>query len=452
MLYIAFYVAKDNVESADSKERGLRMKNNYFKRGKYALVLLGILLLTACSKNDGNTKTDVEKTQSANQEKKSASEKESVQSSENVNLIDSKHPITEISESKLDLSAYGLDYEFVTDAQPEYTWTSIARAENGYYLWGNGERENYLMYFDITTGSYIPLCNKPNCQHDGEECNAFFNYSIVIGDVSYSRSYIQYYDGYVYVTGVDKKGYVYLYQVAADGSSCKEYMTLYKADLSSVDGEVDFSPPYVCIHRGYVYFIDKEESTLKVRRIELGKKDVEIVFENKDTRPSLYRMKAYGNYLFFQSGNFKDDDCVEIEAGIFALNVNTMQVQLIKKGAVADYTISDDCLYYATTSGINCYSLKDRTDEVAVDNGLSLNEVTVHGKYIYCYNDDSNALSQYDLEGKLLNQVTDDDLYQTCMGDSEYFFAYAIKAGRKIISLKDLSQGNAKWSALKDTD
>ena len=75
----------------------------------------------------------------------------------------------------------------------------------------------------------------------------------------------------------------------------------------------------------------------------------------------------------------------------------------------------------------------------------------VHGKYIYCYNDASYTLSQYDLEGKLLCQVTDGDLNQTCMGDSQYFFAYASKAGRKIVSVKDLSQGNAKWSALKET-
>ena len=308
------------------------------------------------------------------------------------------------------------------------------------------------MYFDIATKSYIPLCNKPNCQHDSEECNAFFNNYSIVGDVTYISNYIQYYDGYVYVIAVDEKsGYVYLYQISPDGSSSKEYMTLYKADLSSVNGEVDFHSPNVCIHRGYVYFIDNGESAPKIRRIELGKKKAQIVFENKNTRPHLYRMEAYGDYLFFQSGNFIDDDCIEIEAGIFALNINTAQVQLIKKGGVADYTISNGCLYYATTSGINCYSLKDRTDEAVVDNGLSLNEVMVHGKYIYCYNDASYTLSQYDLEGKLLWQVTDGDLNQTCMGDSQYFFAYASKAGRKIVSVKDLSQGNAKWSALKET-
>lgn len=427
------------------------LKNNYFKKGKYVLALLCILLLTACTQNDGNIKNDVDKTQSGNQKNKSVSEKGTVQSLENSNLTDSKHPITEMSESTLDLSVYGLDYEFTVDAQPEYKWTSIARAENGYYLWGSEERENYLMYFDIATESYIPLCNKPNCRHDSEECNAFFNNYSIVGDVTYISDYIQYYDGYVYVIAVDEKsGYVYLYQISPDGSSSKEYMTLYKADLSSVNGEVDFHHPYVCIHRGYVYFTDHGESAPKIRRIELGKKDVEIVFENKDTRPSLYRMEAYGDYLFFQSGNFVDDDCIEIEAGIFALNINTTQVQLIKKGAVADYTISDNCLYYATTSGINCYSLKDKTDKTVVENGLSLNEVVVHGKYIYCYNDASYTLSQYDLEGKLLCQATDDDLYRTCMGDTRYFFAYAINAGRKIVSVKDLSQGNAKWSALKD--
>ena len=126
------------------------------------------------------------------------------------------------------------------------------------------------MYFDIATKSYIPLCNKPNCQHDSEECNAFFNNYSIVGDVTYISNYIQYYDGYVYVIAVDEKsGYVYLYQISPDGSSSKEYMTLYKADLSSVNGEVDFHSPNVCIHRGYVYFIDNGESAPKIRRIEL---------------------------------------------------------------------------------------------------------------------------------------------------------------------------------------
>ena len=96
------------------------MISNYFKKEKYVLALLCILLLTSCTKNDGNTKKDVDKTQSGYQKNKSVSEKETIQSSENSNLIDSKHPITEMSESTLDLSVYGLDYDFTADAQPEY--------------------------------------------------------------------------------------------------------------------------------------------------------------------------------------------------------------------------------------------------------------------------------------------------------------------------------------------
>ena len=63
------------------------MISNYFKKEKYVLALLCILLLTACTKNDGNTKKDVDKTQSGYQKNKSVSEKETIQSSENIMIL-----------------------------------------------------------------------------------------------------------------------------------------------------------------------------------------------------------------------------------------------------------------------------------------------------------------------------------------------------------------------------
>lgn len=418
-----------------------------FYRKKYLFVALCVLMLTACANSKGEKQQDTKKeeqTKTQTDANSSSEEKEDLTVFGAV--IDSENPISQRAESVLDLSEYGLDYEFATDAQPEYLWTSIARAEGGYYLW---EEDDWLrlMYYDIASGSYVPLCNKPNCSHNDEDCNAVFS-SIYDSAIRYQSSYIQYYDGCVYVMGYDTKGYVSLYQVAPDGSTCEQYMTLYKADLSSTDGEVDFRAPYVCIHRGYVYFINNFESTLKIRRIKLGEDDVEIVFENADERPDLYRMEAYGDYLFFQSGNFIDDDYIDIEAGVFAMNVNTVEVQMVKKGAISDYAISDGCLYYSTESGINCYSLTDGMDQTVIS-GINREILVVHGKYIYCYDNDSNTLSQYNLKGELLGQVVDSDLYTCCLGDADYLFAYS-PLNAKVIATKDLSQENAEWKALGD--
>ncbi|MCI8781062.1 MAG: DUF5050 domain-containing protein [Lachnospiraceae bacterium] len=425
------------------------MEKVHGKRKIYIPLLFCILLLVGCSGGSDISSQNEGKSTNAGSSKVNRSGSEKNTDTAKTKVIDDSHPISGMREEKLGLSEYGLGYKVATDAQPEYLWTSVARAENGYYIWGKDFGYGRLMYFDTASQSYIPLCNKPNCAHNSKGCNAFFN-SNGEEEIAYIRSYIQYYDGCVYVVGHDGEGYVYLYKVSPDGSTCEKYMTLYKADLSSTKAEgenvKEFSEPEVCIHRGYIYFLIGEESGLKLRRIKLGGEDVEIVFENAGSRPSLYRMQAYGDYLFFQSGNFIDDDYIDIEAGIFALNVNTAKVQLVKKDAVSAYAVSDGDLYYATVNGINRYSLKEQKDAAVVDTGAR-GDIAVHGKTIYFYRKDTYTLSQYDSEGKLLNEVMDVDFSPCRMGDEDYFFALGSgKIG--ILSVKGLSEGAAKWTPL----
>ena len=49
---------------------------------------------------------------------------------------------------------------------------NIAAAEDGYYYVTN---EDFLVYFDINTGDTVPVCAKPDCMHDNDECNACLN-------------------------------------------------------------------------------------------------------------------------------------------------------------------------------------------------------------------------------------------------------------------------------------
>lgn len=371
-----------------------------------------------------------------------------------INEVSSDTSILDMEESLLNLDDYSLDYIFGTDSQPQYKWTSIAKAESGYYYWS--PQTQMLMYYDISSESGVPVCNKPNCTHMDEDCNAFFNANALSGLI-YDRSYIQYYDGYVYVIGYNEEGYVYLYQVSADGSVCKEYMELFKADLTSPDDDTDsfWRAPYVCIHRGYVYFIDNRESVPKIRAAKLGSDDIQIVFENSGDRPNLYRMEAYGDYLFFQTGNFTNDDYVDIDAGIFALNVNTNEVSLVKKGAINSYVIYEDAIYYSTASGINCYLLKTGEDTTVIDGGNTYEDVQVVDEHIYCFNGDTCTLTQYDMSGNMISQISDDTLIGCYMGDEDYFFAAGKKvtddsSELKLLPVKNLSQNDVKWISIMD--
>lgn len=422
------------------------IKKEKFRRKTYILLLFCIFLLAGCSKESSTSSQNTGKTTEPDSTYNTGSGTENNTDTAKPSIVNDSHLVSGMKEEKLDLSEYKLEYNVPIDSQQEYLWTSVTKAENGYYTWEEGRGR--LMYFDIASKSYIPLCNKPNCAHNGESCNAFFSANGE-GEIGYIRGYIQYYNGYVYIAGYDKKGYVYLYKVSPDGSTCEKYMTLYKADLSSTKAEgenvKEFTEPKLFIHRGYIYFITGKESKPKLRRIKLGEDDTEVVFENAGSRPSLYRMKAYGDYLFFQSGNFIDDGYIDIDAGIFALNINTAKVQMVKKDAISDYSISDNKLYYTTATGINCYSLEEQKDTEAVNTGVRGN-VAVHGDFIYFFNGNTCKLSQYDSKGKLLNEVTDTGFGACYMGDKDYFFASG--SGTGILSVKDLSEGMAKWTVL----
>lgn len=365
-------------------------------------VFMGIVVsLTGCSKNK-------------NQDRE-------VVSDANIN-DQSKQQVTE---EKLDLENYNLDYVQDTDFQTYFQWSSMVKAESGYYLWN--EQKKQLVFFDIQSGKIVPVCNRPDCTHKDITCSADFSEDISRED-SYSDTYLQYYEGYIYIVGIDTNDYVNLYKVSGDGSTREKYMQLYKADLSSEEGDnvADFTQPEVCIHRGYVYFIDKKESMPSLRKMKLGTNDTEILYQTKEEHSEIYRMQACGDYLFFQAAHYKDEEYLEMEGGIYAYNTISDKMIFLKNDIVSAYYLNDEQLYYSTTKGIQKYDLKTLKDEIVVEAESEYpSDVYVDDKNIY-KSDWTEELIQYDKNGKLKEEYTlkdENDYYMEFIyGDEKYLF------------------------------
>ena len=410
-----------------------------------SVMTIATIMVTGCNTIENTTVT--------NTDSETTDEKE-----ENKGKDDYKY-ISEYEEGRLDLKNYSLDYVFGTDAQTEFIWGRCAKSEKGYYVWGETERN--LCFIDSQTLEMVPLCNRPDCMHNDEECNAYFN-DFITGaeEVFCDKGHIQYYDGYIYIVGSDHE-YVNLYKVSVDGSTCEEYMSLYRVDLSPNGdyGDMDttnvssYSSPDIWIHRGYVYYIDNREAYPKIRRMKLGSDEAEIVYETGGERPNLYRMLPYGDYLFFQTGNYTDDTITESVGGIMAYNINTGEIMLVKKEAISSYGINNGVLYYYVNSDDVIAFDFNTCKETKICHLETSSTSDLYGeKYMYTHSFENDIVSIYSYDGKMIGMNKDESIVSCYFGDDKYLLAvYKLsptKSVNAIIRVDDIIAGKGKWKLL----
>lgn len=189
-----------------------------------------------------------------------------------------------------------------------YSHFPIMETENGYYF--NPFRQKMrLIYFDKTTKKDIYLCNKPECQHDGNEyCVATSAAYIPLG--------MQLYSDHLYIAalceGEDKLEYRLL-EVSLDGSSLTEISTYYTHSSMGFTlpsfTHVNSKSQFLIIHRNYailpLYLCqneDFEETKLYgtvILNLETG--DVTSVYEEtlSEGNHQWTNISACGDYIYY---------------------------------------------------------------------------------------------------------------------------------------------------------
>lgn len=414
------------------------------KKKWIVVCLLTLCLLTACGNggknNAGNSKQDSLETEDSTMDTEST--KDTIDGT-----VDAENIMDSFVEQPLDLTDYSLAYELATDDQPFFIWSQATKSEYGYYYF----KGTNLVFFDKNAQREVPVCNKADCLHDGSGCNAYFGGM----DYNFSKSSLQYYDGFVYIVGYDNGGYTSLIRIAADGSSREKYMELYKADVSSPEGEgqMHWRAPEFCIHRDYVYYIDSKESIPKIRRMRFGGTETEVVFETGGIRPTVYRMLGYGDYIFFQVANYLDEHYTEIEGGIFACNIHTGEIQMVKKDAISSYLVVNNAIYYKYNGNTEFrrFDFVTSEDKLILDNIGFDAEMSVDNQYIYQFSE-SGMLSVYDHDGNSVCTVSQsvEDCY---FGDGTYIIGENYDYDNNIflscvIEVSDFADGKAEWTYL----
>lgn len=352
----------------------------------------------------------------------------------------------EIEEQLIDLKKYSLEYENGSDQQTCFAWNQMAKSDLGYYMWGTGEQQGMLLFMDADSEAVVPLCNQPNCKHEGEKtCDAYYP-SYGMASSFYDNSWVQYYEDLVYTIGCDSDRYVSLYAANPDGSNRRKSTSLYRC---STTDEGTWSSPKVAIHRGYVYFINPNNEIPKLEKIAIGESGkTEVIYEVTGTRPTMYRIQAYGDYVFFQTGYFKDEEMIDIIGGIYAYNTKSNEVTCVKTNAVSSYMISDNQLYFGNETGISCYSLSDQTEKEIISTKEAYPEFSLSKDYIYAYVD--NAVDVYDFEGNKVDSIANGVSYtEYYYGDDQFLFAKKCEQEELIkLSIEEFLNNNGRWDMI----
>ena len=319
---------------------------------------------------------------------------------------------------------YDFSYNEKTDSSVGYEWGYMSESHDGYYV----SLQNNLKFLDSKLENCVPLCSNPDCTHNTEECVSY----IYRNGITLSSS-VYYNDGYVYETGVEEVENtgcdINLYRLKDDGTSFEKYMTLYRLEVND-----DETPGYpeICIHRGYVYYVIPFQSTMKLQRMKLGSKEAETVYEMTGDRQNLYRIKAYGNHIFFQAGNFSADN-IDINASIFSYDIDTGKVEKVVENAVSYYGIGINRLYYSLDGGVQVYDFEKKASEEFIGKIYEEQSMLVSDKYVTVY--DKSNMQVYDFTGKKVYErnLDKDDISAIYGIDGDTVFVYINRKGKSEI-------------------
>lgn len=320
----------------------------------------------------------------------------------------------------------------------------VAESEHGYYRWKEIDIDSgfpMLMFTDKESGETVPLCNKPDCTHDSEECNACFPVMSAYTNTGMDAHYVQYYNDSLYIIGLGEDDYVTLYRVEADGSEWEESTRLYRTDYSATG---HWRTPEILIADGYVYYIDYKQKSMTLTRMPVGGTKAEIIYEDdSDAEVQIHRLKCRNGYVYFQVVTFPEGKYELHEAALYRYDTADGQYSLVKAGIYGSYSVWNDLVYYVDENGLFCYFTQAQTEKTVVDQPLDYPTVTLTEDYIVlCDFKGDGTLTFYDYEGKEAVTVSHDmellALYYG--GNSDMLFSEGVDDGALKMYFLDLKE------------
>ena len=357
-------------------------------------------------------------------------------------------------------STISIDSDKLDNSQSYFSESmhEIARCDSGYYYLNKcSASTKNIMFYDDKSGESIVLCNKPQCEHNSEECMAYISGSEF-------KSKLYYYNSCIYM--LSTKGN--LVQISADGTQ--------RTDLGSICVMSDQDSVSVCFNDRYAY-VSQEISgdiegnvTARLYRFNLDTGSSDVIYEETGYGIGINSLKTYGSDTFFLKTSVSKDDkgLYSLEGkGIFRITGEDTECLLDKN--VYSYCIDADNnkLYYSGLGDgtIYEYDLGSGKSESIYksDNDTGYFYITFDGNYIWMddegykgmamyFNKQSSSLDytiyQLGLDGKLIAKRTIPDekkIFSIMHGDSRKMFMFSSVNNRIVyIDKSNIEKGDIK--------
>ena len=265
---------------------------------------------------------------------------------------------------------------------------------------GNGK---YLYCYDAKSHGYRKVCNRPECYHTNEDCDAF------LAEEAFG---MEYYNGKLYTIPIERDDrdwqeiegksvfssttYANLYAIDPNGTGRVKVQSLKVIERKNADCNITGININFTIHKGYVYYrhnlgeATEMEDYYKngkncIFRVPLGGSEAEAeciyvmpklqhinglheIFNQEDTF-----IRPYGNYIYFLEEKINPEN--QEGALIYALNridIINKQVEKIQleKPLELEFYVTEEGIYYYSSKldgKLRLHHLEDGTEEIIVN-------------------------------------------------------------------------------------
>lgn len=226
------------------------------------------------------------------------------------------------------------EYVAGEDDQPFINgYRDVAIAEDGYYFLSN----NFVYYYDFDSKKTHLLCNKPECAHDGDQCNAYIN--------AMSIRYCEHALYYVSCDNIETNEF-YLWKMSEDGTE-KEKLFFLCAEENEGEMSQGFINQFV-VHRGYVYYevlnMDSEKFEIIKRELKKDSKE-EVIYTCEGDNSMAQDLTASGNHLYFEVLRYSED---HLSQDICTYNILKDETDVLQEDVndAGGITVYNETVYY----------------------------------------------------------------------------------------------------------